>query len=137
MAKLTMHRSRELNNKIRIFKIHIDGKQVGEIRYGETIDFEVTPGRHEVVAKVDWCRSQVVEFEVTEDQTKVFGVAGFKYGDTVLPLVFGIPSMYYAIRTLIGVEYKFLLILALVALAYPTYYLSFGRSRYLRLIELE
>lgn len=50
----------------RSYKIVIDGDVAGTVRPGECRDFPVSPGEHEVHAKIDWARSSPVKASVPE-----------------------------------------------------------------------
>ena len=50
-------------DRARAYKIVIDDKVVGTIRNGQQVELEVTPGRHRLHLKIDWCRSNFVDFE--------------------------------------------------------------------------
>lgn len=51
-------------DRIRAYKVVLDGKVVGEIKNGQKLDFDVAPGKHRLNLKIDWCRSNIVEFEM-------------------------------------------------------------------------
>src|SRR5580658_9326804 len=55
-------------DRFRAYRIVLDGLQVGEIRNGQTVDFPVSPGRHELHLKIDWAGSKVLTFEVSADE---------------------------------------------------------------------
>jgi hypothetical protein len=44
----------------------VDGRQVGTIRDGETVDIEVPAGRHSVRLVIAWTGSHVVDVDVPE-----------------------------------------------------------------------
>jgi hypothetical protein len=50
---------------LRKYLIMIDGAVAGKIRRGQTLELPVTPGRHEIFLKVDWCRSPSVELDAS------------------------------------------------------------------------
>jgi cold shock CspA family protein len=49
---------------LRAYKVVLDGKVIGTIRDGQQVEFDVAPGRHQLQLKIDWCRSNIVDFEV-------------------------------------------------------------------------
>lgn len=53
-----------LRDRVRSYRVLIDGTLVGRIRDGETADFAVRAGRHDVRVKLDWTRSQVLPLDV-------------------------------------------------------------------------
>ncbi|OGS59159.1 MAG: hypothetical protein A3J79_04370 [Elusimicrobia bacterium RIFOXYB2_FULL_62_6] len=48
------------------YKVIIDGKVAARIQNGQTISLEAPKGKHMLYLKLDWCRSNVLEFEVGE-----------------------------------------------------------------------
>ena len=50
-------------DRIRAYKIVLDGNVIGEIRNGEQLELDLPPGKHQLHLKIDWCRSNVVDFE--------------------------------------------------------------------------
>jgi hypothetical protein len=67
-ASITIQRTSQYSNSVRTVLIYVDGKQVGGIKDGETIEIPVTSGEHEVVTKVDWCKSTPVHIQVEPGQ---------------------------------------------------------------------
>jgi hypothetical protein len=64
MATLILTRPRQYVDMLRRYTIIVDGHRRATIRRGQTISLDLPPGRHQVVAKIDWCRSNPVEIEV-------------------------------------------------------------------------
>ena len=64
MIRIT--RVRPYSELIRSYKIFIDGAYRGEIKIGETKEFEVENGSHTVCAKIDWCRSNRLCVDVND-----------------------------------------------------------------------
>lgn len=54
-------------DKVRAYKIILDGNVVGKIKDGEEIEIDVAPGNHQLYVKIDWCRSNTVEFAMNEE----------------------------------------------------------------------
>jgi len=63
MATLSISRPRQYADALRQYRVLIDDAEAAAIRPGQTIDIDVPPGKHRVVAAVDWVRSNPVEFE--------------------------------------------------------------------------
>ncbi len=104
MATIKIARSNEKANRLRAIKIFIDGSKIGTIENGETKDFEVPSGAHEIIAKIDWCTSNQISFMLSEKETKTLALNSFAQTNTL--------GLFAAI-----------------------YYISFGRKKYLNLIE--
>lgn len=52
-------------DKFRAYDIFIDEKPHGKLKRGERVELPVPVGKHVVYMKIDWCRSDPVELEVT------------------------------------------------------------------------
>jgi hypothetical protein len=101
MGTLKIRRVHQAINMMRGFKILLDSKPVGAVADGETAEFSLDPGVHEVTAKIDWCRSppvtisvepgHVVELEVGCNQSPWGGLG------LVLSILFN-PSDYLYLR---------------------------------------
>ena len=50
-------------DRLRAYKVVLDGNVVGEVKNGQQIEFDASQGKHELFLKIDWGRSNVVEFE--------------------------------------------------------------------------
>ena len=72
MASLTIVRDSGYADRIRAYRVILDGQKIGEIRNGETKQFPIAPGRHRIALKVDWCGSKPVDFTVTETDNLAF-----------------------------------------------------------------
>ena len=48
---------------LRAYKVVLDGNVVGKVKNGQQIEVAVSQGKHELFLKIDWCRSNVIEFE--------------------------------------------------------------------------
>lgn len=70
MAKLIIERSSEYENKIRKINIFLNDEPLVKIKDGETKEFDIQPGEHHVIAKIDWCTSNLISFKI-DDNSKV------------------------------------------------------------------
>jgi hypothetical protein len=53
-------------------KVVVDGQTAGEIRNGETKEFPISCGQHNVSLKIDWCGSKTIQFTVAEGEVLTF-----------------------------------------------------------------
>lgn len=67
MPKIKIHRVSQFENRGRKIKLEIDGEFVGSIKNGESLIFEVNPGKHLVQAKIDWCSSNLIELNASDN----------------------------------------------------------------------
>src|SRR6266851_2085046 len=66
MAALTIVRDTGYADRLRRYKVIVDGTSIGEVGNGETRRFSVSPGLHRVSLKIDWCGSKAVSFNLDE-----------------------------------------------------------------------
>ena len=54
---------------VRRYKLFVNGRQVGVLGASGTLEVEVAPGPQEILARLDWCRSEPLRIETTPGQT--------------------------------------------------------------------
>ena len=72
MAFLRIVRDSGYADRIRAYKVVVDGSTVGTIGDGETKEFLVSGGQHNVSLKIDWCGSNTIPFAVAEGDVATF-----------------------------------------------------------------
>lgn len=77
MSIIKITRSDEYANRLRNIRIILDGTELGTIGNAETKDFDIKPGNHLLQAKIDWCSSNKVEFNISGNETISFGMESF------------------------------------------------------------
>ena len=88
MATLKIIRESEFRDFLRAYVVVIDGEKVGKIRRGQTKEFPISSGQHELVLRIDWCGSRTIRFSVNDgDELSFFAKSGRRFGD---PDKFGI-----------------------------------------------
>lgn len=137
MTILKLKRTNEYSNSFRDYKIFIDGKNIGEIANGETKEFEISPGQHTIIAKIDWGSSPEVILSINENETRELKVGGFKNGNWMIILLFLMPGLIF----LSFILNHFCTVSWLKYLALPYgillfYYITIGRKKYLTLASL-
>jgi len=133
MATIILNRTSEYVNRLRNFGVYIDGKKVGTIANGDRKEFNVSPGQHSIVTKIDWCSSKTITFDLTDDEIKELKVGGFKNAKWLMPTTFIVIVLSYIANWKYGFEYLFYLVVPAFLLL--VYYLTVGRKRYLTLTE--
>ncbi|KAA0128105.1 hypothetical protein FY557_10325 [Chryseobacterium sp. SN22] len=76
MGKIIINRSSEYSNYLRSVEIHLGDKKIGSIKNGESKTFEVAPGKYVLNAKIDWCTSNEIYFEIGSDETLRYNLTG-------------------------------------------------------------
>jgi len=135
MTKIRVERNSEWNNKARKIGIYIDGEKAGTINNGETKEYEVENGKHEIFAKIDWCRSSKIELNINENEIKTFKLTGFKYGSRILPIMLGLLATYYLITLISDIKLIHIVWIPVIVILYPTYFITLGKNRYLILTK--
>jgi len=64
---ITISRYSGYTDKLRAYKVVLDGKVIGEVKDGQKFVFNSLPGKRELFLKIDWCQSNVVEFDGGHD----------------------------------------------------------------------
>lgn len=134
MATVRLKRTSEFNNRMRDFKIFIDGQQVGTIANGETKDFPTTVGQHIVTAKIDWCSSPDISVDIDDNQTINLKVGGFRNGQFLISIGPGLIVLHFILLEFADFEYTIFLVAPLFLML--VYYLTIGRKKYLTLEEV-
>jgi hypothetical protein len=135
MTKIRIERNSEWNNKAREIGIYIDNEKVGTIDDGEIKEYEVVSGKHQIYAKIDWCRSQKLELNTNGNGTITLKLTGFKYGSWILPIMLGFSAIYYLLTYVFDIKLLHIVWIPVIVLLYPTYLITFGKNRYLILTE--
>lgn len=65
---LTISRNNLFRDELRGYKIIIDGNYCGSIKCGETKYIDIDPGNHTIYLTIDWCRSNKVDFDISENE---------------------------------------------------------------------
>jgi len=131
MATIKIRRTNDYINVMRDYRLFIDNQKIGTISNGQTKDFENQAGRHSLIAKIDWCRSQELFFEINNNETKIILVGALKHSKWSMPLIGIILTL--SILLPLGQYSYYKLILILPAFIYILYTLTLGRKNYLTL----
>jgi hypothetical protein len=68
-ATIVVRRDSGYADRLRDYRILIDGVEIGRVGNGATQDFQITSSPHQLMIKVDWGRSNIVDFDIGEGQT--------------------------------------------------------------------
>lgn len=135
MARIIISRSSEYVNRLRGYKVILDGEEVGLIKNGKTLELNAEPGIHTIKVTVDWCSSQEISFAIANnDDTQYFFTSAFKNARIILPAVVVTNGACMVAGDKIP-EYLSLSA-PLITLAGVAYLLTFGRKKYLTLTKV-
>lgn len=64
-GRLVVQRPQEkYRDSLRAYHLEVDGAHVGEVRPGESVNCDLSPGSHSVRACIDWTGSPTIEVDV-------------------------------------------------------------------------
>ena len=90
MPKLKITREKNFLGMIRKFKVFLNGNQIGVISNGETKEFDIPEGNHQLYCKQDILNVPVpFDFSILSDETKIFTTRYEKTKMSMFLLVFG------------------------------------------------
>lgn len=135
MSSIKIQRTSEFNNRIREYKIYIDGQLIGKIGNGETKYFETTTGLHTLNVKTDWCSSPDITFNINNIETKNFKVGEVKIVSSIMPVTLGVIFLHIALSRLVDFNYTILILIPTFLLL--VYFLTIGRNNYLTINEIK
>ncbi len=97
---IEIKRSSQYVNRIRAIDIFVDGAKAGSVMNGESKVFETPPGQHQVLAKIDWCKTPPLNVNILPGETTSLlcgsELAGWQLILTVLYLF--IPSKWIYLK---------------------------------------
>lgn len=73
-AVIRVSRSTGYPDRLRAYRIFVNGHEMARVSAGESVDIPVPSGTHEVVAKVDWCGSPTLICTAGAGETHCFEV---------------------------------------------------------------
>ncbi|WP_299525120.1 hypothetical protein [Winogradskyella sp.] len=123
MGKIRIERHTGWIGQLVGIEIYIDGKKIGTINYGETQEYDVEYGKHEVYAKLGWERSKKIELNILESETKILKLTLYKYGILILLIVFGLQALYLITKDTLNLELKHYFIALAIVILHPLYYM--------------
>lgn len=139
-TKIIVNRKGEWINRARGFRVFLDGKEMGKIANGGAEDYPVEPGMHTLYCKIDWCSSEAFQIEIKEGETKfVKAASGMRYypiGVVLLIISLFLGPLLDVLKLEKPANLSTIqLIILLPTLLYITYYMTFGRKKYILLKE--
>jgi len=129
VSKITITRPKEWTNRLRSYSLYLDDQKLGTLANDEIKTFEVPPGTHTLRAKVDWCGSREVEFNLAGGEMKYFHLSAFRYSNFIMLLFSVIVILHFLLRRFAGFPY--LVWLVIPGFLVLVYYLTVGRNNYL------
>lgn len=133
-ATIRITRNDESINRFMAYGIYVDDKKIGAISNEETVQVKVVPGRHTIYARLDWCYSPTLTFDVKAGDTRTFNVNSLKNTNLLMIALF-LVVLYNTLRFLFDIDNPRLIVLTFPAILVLLYFLTLGRKKYLSLSE--
>ncbi len=139
-TKIIISRKSEWVNKRRDYKVFINGTETGKLANAGSEEFTVTPGKHKVQCKINWCSSPELELELKEGETKFLKTGSemkfYTVGYVILLLVIISPFIFRKLNIELPANYSIIQAAYVIPyLLYIAYYLTLAKNRYAFLIE--
>ncbi len=81
-ATVTITRGATYQDRLRAYRILVDGQEVAKISAKQSVKFSVPEGPHTIVAKIDWCSCEPVTFTASGGGALIFecgsGLTGWR-----------------------------------------------------------
>ena len=71
-SSITISRDSGYADRLRSYRVHIDGSEIGVIDNGDAKTFALEPGVHNLVLKIDWCSSNTITFDLPPEGSVQF-----------------------------------------------------------------
>ncbi|MDC6350896.1 hypothetical protein PP178_04985 [Zeaxanthinibacter sp. PT1] len=136
MPTLIIERPSHWMTREKAYRLFINGKQLGSIKNGETIQYSIEPGNHILKTDIDWFRSHTMVFEIQPDEKKVLKVDGAKYGALLLPFYLLCLLAWYILQNFIAIDYFVLWGAHLLLYILIMFSILFRKGRYVREVEI-
>jgi hypothetical protein len=72
MARIEIKRTKQYSDRLRLYEVELDGNIIGKLKAGEIFTYELPEGKHSLRLRIDWASSNIVNFEISADQTLYF-----------------------------------------------------------------
>lgn len=85
---IRIHRESRFRDRLRKYRIFLDDIYIGDISHGEMKEFDIEPCHHTVYLKIDWCRSNKQDFDISPDELIEFDCGNSMNGFKILLVYF-------------------------------------------------
>lgn len=86
MPTLTVTRDKGWADKVRKYRILLNGLEIGRIGEGELLQLQIPAGSHAIEARIDWCGSRLLRFDVDTDDIGIVVRSALRGGRVFLGL---------------------------------------------------
>ncbi len=145
MAQLIIRRNHKFFDQNGNYTIYLDGKKLDKISDNEIMEFDIPSGKHQIYAKIQFLKSNPVDFEIKNEQDKIFleienNVSVLKYFLWLLS-IFTISNFgsHYLVEQLHTPQYYFILFYLIIAIitAILLSQVLFFKEKYIKIFKPE
>lgn len=139
MPKITIIRPNEWANQSKYINIYIDGEKAGRIGINQTLDFDLSAGKHKIVLRNIWFGgSMPLTVDLSKDEKKMFEISSNQYTLLIMPLLFIIASgLFHGAISIFNLKSSSLSNFIGLGLIYLSLFFPFYNRYYMRLKEVE
>lgn len=139
MPKITIVRPHEWANQAKNINIYIDGKKATRVGINQTVQIDLSAGKHKVVLNQRWAGgSKPLVVDLSDNEDKTLKMSSFSYGFLIAPFLYIIvSSFYHTVLSSVGFIDYLLGNALVVLLLYILLYFTLFRTRFLKLEEVE
>ena len=136
MPKIILKRNSEWANKMRTFDLYLNGKKFTAIKDKGILSYDIPVGKYQLIAKIDWCASQPVIFDLEEGDIRRFEIKGFIFSKYLLPITIFFGLLYFGLYLKFGINSLIVATIMMALFGYFLFFITFGRNHYLRINEI-
>jgi hypothetical protein len=93
-AQITVRRTNNYPDRLRSYKIEINGVVVGSVRARESATVRIAPGRHSLTLRIDRCGSGQIDFDAESNEHILFECGNNSRGISALFRIIFRPRQY-------------------------------------------
>lgn len=127
MAQLKIHRRNQWYGGVRDYKIFLNNRKIGEVGNGDTKEFTIPKGKHELFAQIDWFKTEKIPLELSEYEEKEIVLKSSHKTKLTIPLIAIVTVFIY----LSDLRLELLVILFSFLLLGLIYTLTFGKRSFI------
>jgi hypothetical protein len=83
-TEITIRRGKSYADRLRDYKVEVDGVVVATVRAGQSATVPVTAGRHTLTIRIDWCSSEKLQFDAKSGEHTDFECGSSLTGARIL-----------------------------------------------------
>jgi len=129
MGKVRIHRSNQWYGGVRDYKIFLDNEKIGEVGRGDTKEFTIPDGEHQLFAKLDWFETKKISLNLEKNEVKEINFKSSQKSKLTIPFIFILPFLVY----LTDLRLDLLLILCIPLAMILLYTLTYGKQSFIKI----